>query len=116
MKFGELIRKRREEKEITLRAFSKAVGLAAAYVSMMERGMNTPPGPEKIKRMAKVLELDPDELMGAAKKVDPDVASILQSDPGFPEVLRTAREGNVSSEDLQKALDKLLAERKRKSR
>ena len=63
-----------------------------------------------------MLDLDPDELLAAAKKVDPDVASILQSDPGFPEVLRTAREGNVSSEELQKALDKLLAERKRKSR
>lgn len=112
-KFGDIIRQRREEKEITLRAFAKEVGVTATYISMMERGMNAPPGPDKIKRMAVILGLDADELLATAKKVDPEVASILRSDPGFPEVLRTAREQNVSADDLQKALNTFIKARKR---
>lgn len=113
-KFGSLIRKRREEKGISLRAFAKTVEVTAAYVSMMERGMNEPPGADTIKRMAVALDLDADEMLAIAKKTDPDVTSFLREETGMPAVLRKAREQNVSSEELQKALDSVLAKRKRK--
>jgi len=111
--FGRLIRHLREEKKkadpnFSLRRFAEAVDLSATFVSKMETGEYAPPSHEKIKKMAELLEYDPDELLALAGKIDPELGDIIRErSKVLPDLLRSVR--GMSEEDLR-----LLAEEARK--
>jgi transcriptional regulator with XRE-family HTH domain len=113
--FGRLIRERREEKKRTdpkfsLRRFAEAVDLSATFISKMETGEYSPPSPENIKKMAELLDLDADELLALAGKVDPELNEIIREQPrALPDFLRTVR--GMSEEELKKLTEQA---RKRK--
>jgi HTH-type transcriptional regulator, competence development regulator len=79
--FGDLIRRAREAQGITLRKFADRVGMSATYLSKVERGEFAPPAEEKIKAIARVLSLDPDELLGRAGRVPSELGEIIKSRP-----------------------------------
>jgi len=107
--FGKLIRRLREEKKRTdpsfsLRRFAEAVGISATFISKMETGDYAPPSHEKIKRMAELLEYDPDELLALAGKIDPELNDIIRERSGvLPDILRSMR--GMSEEDLRRLAD-----------
>jgi len=111
--FGKLIRRLREQKKkadpnFSLRRFAEAVDLSATFVSKMETGEYAPPSHEKIKKMAELLEYDPDELLALAGKIDPELGDIIRErSKVLPDLLRSVR--GMSEEDLR-----LLAEEARK--
>lgn len=70
MKFGEKIRQLREEIGISQRQLAIEARITATYVSKIERGEFPPPSEKIIKRMAKILKCDSDELLAYADKVD----------------------------------------------
>lgn len=109
--FGKFIRERREELGISLRGFAKQIGVSGAYISKMERGMDSAPEPGKIIKMAEILQTDPDILLALAQKMDPKVRDILQNNPGMPAFLRTASDKNITLEELEKALARVVADR-----
>ena len=114
--FGDRVRKRREEKKISLRGLARQIGISGAYLSKMERGMDSPPGPETIKKIALALDLDVDVLFADAKKIDPEVRGLLGKMPGMPSFLRTAYRNKVSAKDLESALDRVLSEREKEKK
>jgi len=111
--FGSYIRKLREAKKIidprfSLRKFAAAVGISPTFLSKVEKGEFSPPAPERIKRMAELLEVDADELLALANKVDPDLSEIIKDQPkAMADFLRTARDINLSEDDLRKLTGKL---------
>jgi transcriptional regulator with XRE-family HTH domain len=110
-RFGEFVRLRREELGITLRGLAKQIEVSGAYMSKMERGLDSPPTPAKIKKLAEILKVDPDHLLGLANKMDPQVQDILRSVNGMPAFLRTTHDRHVTIEELNKALERVIAER-----
>lgn len=119
MEFGERIRELREEKKSTnpsfsLRRFAQAVDLSATFLSRVENGEASPPGAEKIKRIAQLLDADPDELLALAGKVDPELPTIIQGHPrAMADLLRTARDQNLTEEDIRTLTEQLRARRRR---
>jgi HTH-type transcriptional regulator, competence development regulator len=111
--FGRRIRELREAKKkddprFSLRKFAEAVGISATFLSKIETGEFAPPAPERIKKMAELLGLDADELLALAKKVDPDLSEIIMDQPkAMADFLRTAKELNLSEEELKKLTQRL---------
>ncbi|MCI0390765.1 MAG: helix-turn-helix domain-containing protein [Acidobacteria bacterium] len=111
--FGQTVRERREEKKkadphFSLRQFAQTVGISATYLSKVETGEFPPPSAEKIKKMAELLDLNADELLALAGKVDPDLPEIIREQPkAVADFLRTAQEHGLTGQDFQKLTDKI---------
>jgi len=96
-KFGDHLREIRKAKaktdpNFTLRKFADAVGISPTFLSKVERGEFDPPRPEKIMRMAELLDVDPDELLALAGRVDPELSEIIRNRPSvLPDLLRSTR-------------------------
>ena len=80
--FGQTVRKRREEIGLGLRELARQVPMAAAYLSKIERGQFKPPAEEKIVKIADILDLDRDELLGLAGRVATDLEEAIRQRPG----------------------------------
>lgn len=83
MKFGEVIRAHRRRRELTLRGLAKLVELTPSYVSRIENSDTALPTEAVCRRLAAILELDPDELTALAGRVPQDVKDIILRDPIF---------------------------------
>jgi transcriptional regulator with XRE-family HTH domain len=88
MSFGEHIRQWREQREVGLRRFAKAVGVSPTFVSKMERGIGPLPGEETILKMAAFFGENPDELLALADKVASDVLAIIIKESACAHFLR----------------------------
>lgn len=115
IKFGERLRQLREERKrsdpaFSLRKFAQDVGISATFLSKIERGEFDPPKADRIIRMAELLDVDPDELLALADKVDPTLNEIIRQQPvALADFLRTAR--GMSAEELMKITAKVRRER-----
>lgn len=69
-RFGELLRASRLAKGLTLRKFAEALGVSPTYVSGIENGTLPPPTSDRIATIAKLLEVDSDELIEVAGRWD----------------------------------------------
>ncbi len=112
-KFGQCIREVREEKKKTdpkfsLRQFAQSVGISATFLSKVETDEFSPPSVEKIKLIAKLLDLDADELLALAGKVDQDLPEIIREQPKVvADFLRTARQYGLTEDQFKKLTDKI---------
>ncbi|WP_439579704.1 helix-turn-helix domain-containing protein [Elioraea sp.] len=80
-KFGAMIRRYREAREISLREMASLLAVSPAFLSKVERDEAPPPGEENIKQIARVLELDPDVLLARAGKISSDLSEIIRRRP-----------------------------------
>ena len=89
--FGETVRNKRLEKNISLNKFAQMVGVSPPFISKMEVGDWNAPKEENIIKMAEILELDKDYLLSLAKKVSSDLQErILENPSMFASLLRKA--------------------------
>lgn len=115
--FGEFVRRKREEKKrgnpaFSLRQFASAIGVSPTFLSRMEMGEFDPPSPEKIVKMAELLEVDRGELLDLAQKPDPEATQLLKEKPrAVAAFLRTARAMNLTDEDFRE-LEREIREKK----
>ncbi len=109
IEFGKLVNKLRNEKGIKLRKFAEMVGVSPTYISKIERGDFEPPKEDRVKKMAEILDYDPDKLLSEADKADSDLVNKIINNPGVvPAFLRT-----VSIKEMEKILkDKEIKGRK----
>ena len=117
---GERIRQLREEKrktdpKFTGRQFSITLEISPTYLSKIETG-DMPAGAELLKRIAALLDTDPDILLALGEKVDPDLNQIIVEKPqAMASFLRTA--SGLSDQQLTKLrgyMDALSEENKNK--
>jgi len=106
MSFGELIRSSRRRLDKSLQDVADALGVTAVYVSEVERGKRPPFTSERLPALAKVLELEPDQLKAAAwaeKRMiewDPSTASDKQV-----QALVALARGGLSETQLDEILE-----------
>lgn len=98
-KLGNRIRRRREAAGLSLGALAKAIGVPPSTILRMERGEVGAPDPDKLERLAKALEIDPEDLFS----LYPDPKQL----PEFAPYLR-AKYG-MSAEAVEEA-EKFFAE------
>lgn len=100
-KFGALVRREREAKEIGLREMAKMVGFSPTYLSRVERGEVPPPAEDRVRRIAEILDRDPDDLLALAGRVASDLTDIIRQRPReIADFLRATK--GLTAEELAK--------------
>ena len=93
MNFGAYIRRVREERKVGLREMARKIGVSPTYVSKVERDEFAPPTEDKVRKIAEIFEIDPDELLSRAGKVSSDLAEIIRARPRVLAALLRATKG-----------------------
>jgi transcriptional regulator with XRE-family HTH domain len=105
-RFGQRIKRRRQERGLGLRHTAARAGMSATFLSRIENAdERTPPSEEKIRALAQILDDDFDVLMTLAGRIPQDVERVITGDPTMPEFLRVARRRKVSGEELLQLLE-----------
>lgn len=107
--FGDTVRNLRVAQDLGLRETATKVGISPAYLSRIERGKESPPRPEVIKKLAKLLGADPDVLFRMSSSTDPEVADFLHAQPAVMKLLHYLKEASFSEEEVRQLI--LTAER-----
>ena len=95
--FGLHVRSKREALaerggDYSLRAVSRQLDCQPAFLSMVERGACGPPSEEVTKRLAAILEEDPDVLLAMAGKLSSDLREVIMKRPQlFADLIRQLR-------------------------
>jgi HTH-type transcriptional regulator, competence development regulator len=100
-RFGAVVRERREERKISLRRFAEMLGVSPTYLSKVERDDFDPPTPERVLKIALLLDLDPDVLLALANRVPDDLVDIFHKRPG-PVAMLLRRVKGMSDEELER--------------
>ena len=111
-RFGALVRQEREAREIGLREMAKMIGVSPTYLSKVERDEFPPPAEDKVRKIAKIIDCDADDLLARAGRVSSDISDIIKRQPvELAAFLRTTK--GLTAEDIarlarqaQKAKDK----------
>lgn len=82
LRFGSVIRSLRGDK-YSQRELAKLVGITPTYLSKIERGEFKPPSEDVIKRMANILDINSDELLASADKIDSELIEVIKQDPTY---------------------------------
>jgi transcriptional regulator with XRE-family HTH domain len=105
---GSRINELRVEKRIGVRELGRLVDISAMHISNIEKGKSSA-SPELIRKIAKALEADADELLALSDQVDPDVVDVINANhTQVPSFLRAAK--NLTPEQwetLQKQVEKM---------
>ena len=111
--FGWFVRQRRVAQGISLRQMAKMIEVSPAYLSQVERGQSTPPTEDKVTAIAKILDLDADELLAVAGKVSSDLTKIIREQPSEMAILIRGTYG-MSEDDRAKFLKRFAAATKKR--
>ena len=111
MKFGRTIRKLREARNISIAQFARKVGMSPTYLAPIERDVFPPPAEQKVIRIAKALDQDPDELLALAGRVGTDLKRIIYRQPANAGKMLRAMDGLA-----QEHVDELVAVARKKNR
>ena len=98
--FGETIRDLRTAQKLGLRETATKAGISRAYLSSIERGKESPPRPEVIKEMARVLASDPDILFRLPSSTDLEVVDYLHNCPEAMVLIRYIKENSFTGADI----------------
>lgn len=85
---GDIIRRQRELRRLSVRRFAEIVGISNPYLSQIERGLRAP-SEEVVEAVARSLEMSPDDLYEMAGIMSPKqaapsgVAVAVEADPGL---------------------------------
>lgn len=114
--FGIFIKENRIKRQISLRAFSKKIGISPVYASSIENGTRTAPSYDILQRICSVLLLSKNEQeelfdLAAKSKNTPSIACDLteyvSSHELIYELLRTAKRLNACDDDWRSLIDSL---------
>lgn len=124
MTFGEYLKQKRLDKEITLRGFAKLVDISPVYLCDLEKGRKAAPSMEVMQKMVSKLALNKEEserfydlaaLEQTAKNPIPkDLNAFLKVNRVIVSALRTAKDLDATDEEWQDFIDKLRKSREGK--
>ncbi len=104
--FGQVLRETRMKKGFSLRKFASLVEVSPTYLSQVEQENVDPPTADRVKRMAELLGINPDEWIGLAGRVPGDLPGIIQQQPTeMPELLREA--SGLSADQLRQVREQI---------
>lgn len=124
MTFGEYLKQKRLDKEITLRGFARLVDISPVYLCDLEKGRKAAPSMEVMQKMVSKLALNKEEserfydlaaLEQTAKNPIPkDLNAFLKDNRVIVSALRTAKDLDATDEEWQDFIDKLRKSREGK--
>ena len=124
MTFGEYLKQKRLDKEITLRGFAKLVDISPVYLCDLEKGRKAAPSMEVMQKMVSKLALNKEEserfydlaaLEQTAKNPIPkDLNAFLKDNHVIVSALRTAKDLDATDEEWQDFIDKIRKSREGK--
>lgn len=124
MTFGEYLKQKRLDREITLRGFAKLVDISPVYLCDLEKGRKAAPSMEVMQKMVSKLALNKEEserfydlaaLEQTAKNPIPkDLNAFLKDNRVIVSALRTAKDLDATDEEWQDFIDKLRKSREGK--
>jgi transcriptional regulator with XRE-family HTH domain len=109
--FGAFISEKRSSKQISLRAFSRQIGISPEYLSKIENGLRYAPKDEVLERIANVLLFSPEEkeilydLAAESKQrlsLASDLIVYINETDNVHTALRLAKRSGANEEDWQK--------------
>lgn len=112
--FGEYIRQKRLEKNISLRKMAQIMEYSPTYWSDIENGRRNPPNFDKLQQLCDEFALTPEEkdclfdLAGDFVQVPPPDLTDYLLDPSVRRALRTAKKHNVPSDAWEKFEQSIL--------
>lgn len=119
MSFGEYLKLKREEKQISLRELARRLNLSAPYLSDVENNRRAPLTEERLITLVRELHLTEEEetemydIIGQQRGLlPPDLNPYVSDRPYVNAALRTAKNLEADEEDWQMFIDELI---KRKS-
>ena len=117
--FGEYLKHKREEKQISLREVARTLGVSAPFLSDVENNRRAPLTEERLADLAKVLNLNEKEkaemydIVGKQKGLlAPDLNPYVTERPYVNAALRTARNLEANEEDWQRFVDDLISRKR----
>tara|TARA_Y100001960_G_scaffold321051_1_gene395011 strand:+ start:187 stop:534 length:348 start_codon:yes stop_codon:yes gene_type:complete len=111
-KLGEMIRKIRKERGMSLRKLAENVNVSFVNISYIENG-RIETSKEVIRDISKALNYDLDKLLAMANSVDDDIKGIINKRPAaVPDFLRSAK--NLTNDDWAHLLNEVEKINKRK--
>ena len=120
MNFGEFIKQKRTEKGLNLRKLAELMDIAPAYLSDIEKGKRNSPSPEKMSKLAKLLELTEEEVLlmndlaaeARTNTVAPDISEYVMSNGSVRIALRKARELNLGDKEWMQIIESMTKDEK----
>lgn len=113
--FGEFLKRKREEKQISLRELARRLEVSAPFLSDVENNRRTPLTEERLATLADVLNLSEAEkaemydIVGHQKGLlAPDLNPYVNDRPYVNAALRTARKLEANEEDWQRFVADLV--------
>jgi phage repressor protein C with HTH and peptisase S24 domain len=113
MSLGQIIRKKREQLNLTLDEVSNRISFSKPYLSTIETGkVKNPPGDELLTRLEKILEFEPGLLLHIAhiEGLPADVRQEYESAEAESQKWRQVIKNLIDKKTNAKRLSKLLAE------
>lgn len=104
MDFGERLRELRKQRNLSQRELAALVGIDFTYLSKIEVGNMAPPSEAVIRKLARALGADEDELINLAGKVPKELKAVLGENPQAVELLRVLSERRLPEETYQQML------------
>ena len=108
--FGTFIKRKRLDNCISLRTFSKMIGISPEYLSKIENGLRTAPNIDTLEIIANKLLLSPEEkeifyVLAAESKsylsLAPDLLLYIRENTNVHKALRLAKRCGANGEDWQ---------------
>jgi HTH-type transcriptional regulator, competence development regulator len=97
--FGSRVQRLRREAKLTQRQLASELGIDFTYLSKLENDRGEAPGEETVRKIARLLHTDEEELLARAGKVPPGLRDRAQRDLEFARFLRKLP--NAPDKDLQ---------------
>lgn len=115
MLFGEFVRQKRREKELSIRVLAEMLGISPVYQSSIETGKRYAPSYEILQRMVSLFGLDEDEQAyfydlasesASEKTVPMDIVTYINDNEHIRALIRAARDGKVSDDEILRLVNK----------
>lgn len=100
--FGHILNRLRLDAGIGLRELARLVNKSAGYLSDVENNHVPPPSEEVILTIAAALNVDKNQLLKAAQKMDPELTYYVAREPQAADFLRMAKDKGYNSRDWEK--------------
>lgn len=102
MSFGQMLRETRRARGVTQRELAERVGVDFSYISKLENDRLPPPAADTVEKIARVLDVAPDDLLALTGKVPPAVQETLGSSSAALGFLREAAGMELSEREWER--------------
>ncbi len=100
--FGKILRKFRMDTGVGLRELARLIDKSPGYLSDVEQDNVPPPSEAVILKIANALNIDKNQLLLAAHKMDPELSNYIAGEPRAADFLRMAKEKKFNRTDWEK--------------